>query len=345
VLLQDELNHPSLFLLNRWLRPRITYPFVAIVHHLRCSERRPASQNSLYRVVERAYLRSVDGFVFNSETTRRTVLPLSRWERVASLIPGGEGGRPLSPWESRPGGEGGCPLSPWESRPGGEGGRPLSPWERAGVREIVAHPAADHVLVVEPVTRNPSVSLRLLFLGNLIPRKGLHTLLDALTHVRGDWRLTIVGNDEVDPVYTRRVRAFVETQHRASLHNRVSFLGRLDDAGVRAQLAQHDVLAVPSSYEGFGIVYLEALAHGLPVIAATAGAAGEIITHGREGFLVPPEDPTALAQVIQSLADDRDRLALMSAAAGARYAEWPTWESSMTRVREFLHELAARTRV
>ncbi|MDW8327552.1 MAG: glycosyltransferase, partial [Anaerolineales bacterium] len=77
VLLQDELNHPSLFLLNRRLRLRVRYPFISIVHHLRCCERRPTWQNALYRRIEAAYLRSVDGFVFNSETTREAVSALT----------------------------------------------------------------------------------------------------------------------------------------------------------------------------------------------------------------------------------------------------------------------------
>jgi hypothetical protein len=55
-LLQDELNHPSLFWLNRQLRPKVYYPILAIVHHLRSSESRPAWQNSLYRQIELRYL-------------------------------------------------------------------------------------------------------------------------------------------------------------------------------------------------------------------------------------------------------------------------------------------------
>ncbi len=59
--------------LNRRLRGRVRYPIVAIVHHLRCSEARPAWQNRVYGWVEQYYLRGVDGFVFNSRTTQSTV--------------------------------------------------------------------------------------------------------------------------------------------------------------------------------------------------------------------------------------------------------------------------------
>jgi glycosyltransferase involved in cell wall biosynthesis len=302
VLLQDELNHPSLFWLNRWLKPRVRYPLISLVHHLRCSELRPAWQNALYRLVERAYLRSVNGFVFNSETTREVV------EGVSGLA--------------------------FDPHP-----RPFSLKGRRVTPAIIAHPAADHV---QPALTLPQIEaraatpgpLRALFVGNIIPRKGLHTLLVAVAQVRGEWQLSAVGRLEVDLNYVARIRAEVEAHHGVSL------LGRLTDAELRAQLETHHVLAVPSSYEGFGIVYLEAMAYGLPVIATTAGAAREIVTDGVDGFLVPPEDPNALAAALQALLDDRDRLRAMSLAARARYERHPTWAQSLARVREFLRGVA-----
>jgi glycosyltransferase involved in cell wall biosynthesis len=73
VLLQDELDHPALIFLNRRLKNEARYPVVSIVHHLRSSEFRPRWQNDLYRTLEKSYLNSVDGFVFNSHTTAQTV--------------------------------------------------------------------------------------------------------------------------------------------------------------------------------------------------------------------------------------------------------------------------------
>ncbi|KAA0253294.1 MAG: glycosyltransferase family 1 protein, partial [Chloroflexi bacterium] len=70
ILIQDELNHPSLIRANRRPHP---YPIISLVHHLRCSELRPKWQNDLYRAVEKKYLASVDGFIFNSETTKGVV--------------------------------------------------------------------------------------------------------------------------------------------------------------------------------------------------------------------------------------------------------------------------------
>ena len=70
ILLQDELNHPSLVMLNRWLKARAGYPIVALVHLLRSSERRSSPLRHAYRAVERRYLATIDAAVFNCETTR-----------------------------------------------------------------------------------------------------------------------------------------------------------------------------------------------------------------------------------------------------------------------------------
>ena len=75
----------------------------------------------------------------------------------------------------------------------------------------------------------------------------------------------------------------------------VHFHGALDNEPLKQKLKQAHVLIVPSSYEGFGIVYLEGMAFGLPAIGTTAGAAGEIIEHGKTGYLIEPNDSATLA--------------------------------------------------
>jgi glycosyltransferase involved in cell wall biosynthesis len=284
LLLQDELNHPSLFFLNRLREGRC--PRLAIVHHLRCNEARPGWERAVYRAVERRYLRSVDGFILNSSTTRAAVEAL------------GAGGRPAV-----------------VAYPGGDRlGPPLDPDQ---VRRRAAGPGP----------------LRLLFVGNLIPRKGLHTLLDALRQIPAGWELRIAGSTGVDPAYTALIRRRMVSLKPASI------LGPLDDRGLAAQYALSDLLVVPSSYEGFGIVYLEGMGFGLPAIASTAGAAHEIIQHGENGFLVPPGDPAALAACIQTLVGDRARLPGMSLAALDRHRRHPTWAQSAAQIRKFLQQM------
>lgn len=287
VLLQDELNHPSLFLINGRLRKRCAYPLVSIVHHLRSSELRPAWQNHLYGCIERRYLSSVDAFIFNSQTTRQAVEHL-----LQKPTPG-----------------------------------------------IVAYPSGNRLspaLTMEEIQKRAlrPGPLKVLFLGNVIPRKGLHLLFEALERMpKQSWNLTVIGSTHVDPGYTRRLQSQAA---RSGILERVHFTGAVGDDELVAALANHHLLVVPSSYEGYGIVYLEGMGFGLPAIGTQSGAAGEIITHGQDGFLVPPGDAVQLASLLQELVHDRQRLQAMSLSARRRYDRQPTWEQSMQRVRAFL---------
>jgi glycosyltransferase involved in cell wall biosynthesis len=297
VLLQDELNHPSLAWMNTRLKRDIRCPIATIVHHLRSSEERPAWLNRFYKLVERRYLETTDALVLNSRATREAVA--------------------------------GIGIDP--------GTRP----------HLVAYPAGNRLEEDIPeaeISRRAFQSgpLRLLFLGNLIPRKGLHTLLAALEILpESAFTLTVVGSSAADQAY---VRAIGHQLARTSLGNRVIMAGALEDGKLIELLRASHVLVVPSSYEGFGIVYLEGMGFGLPAIAATRGGAQEIITHGVDGYLIPPGDAARLAEYLGGLATDRERLLQFSQAARQRYLAHPTWEDTTRSIRGFLRDLAATRR-
>lgn len=285
ILLQDELNHPSLAWSNRRIK-HAGIPIVSIVHHLRCLEVRPSWQNSLSRLVERRYLRSVDAFIFNSNTTRSTVEALTGEQRP-SLV----------------------------AMPGGD--------------RFAAQIDADSV--AERARERP---LRLVFVGNLIPRKGLHVLLEALPLMQdGDWTLDIIGATDVDPGYANRIRSMLASP---SVSSRVTLHGRLPDDALAALLASCHVMVVPSDYEGFGIVYLEGMAFGLPAVGTSGGAAGELIDDSVNGFIVPPGDAVALAARLEMPAADRHLLARMSLAALDRFRSHPTWAQTCAAIRAFM---------
>jgi glycosyltransferase involved in cell wall biosynthesis len=123
------------------------------------------------------------------------------------------------------------------------------------------------------------------------------------------------------------------------LSDQVIFLGALDDKALGSRLRSSQVLALPSSYEGFGIAYLEGMGFGLPAIATTGGAAGEIITDGIDGFLIKPGDILALRDCIRELAQDRQRLLKLSLAARKRYEVHPGWEDTGRSIRRFLETI------
>ncbi len=286
VLIQDELNHPSLIAANSGKHP---YPIISLVHHLRCSELRPKWQNDYYRVIEKKYLRSVDGFIFNSQTTRGVVNKLL------------------------------------------ENPKP----------ELVAYPPTDRfgeaISEEEIIKRAAYKPLRILFLGNIIERKGLHTLLNALRALPSSlFNLDIVGSLSSDPVYAKRMQDFI------AINNLSSFIflhDTLDHDSIKQKLEQAHTLIVPSSYEGFGIVYLEGMGFGLPAIGTTSGAASEVIEHGKTGYLIAPDDSTTLTAHISRLASDRNLLTELSLNARKRYIQQPSWNESASQIRIFLQSM------
>jgi glycosyltransferase involved in cell wall biosynthesis len=95
-------------------------------------------------------------------------------------------------------------------------------------------------------------------------------------------------------------------------------------------------MVLPSAYEGYGIVYVEAQQFGLPVIGTTGGAAHEIISDGYNGFLVAPEDGGAVAAHLLNLHCNRQHLLELSLHALDAYARHPRWDDSCEIIRQFL---------
>jgi glycosyltransferase involved in cell wall biosynthesis len=176
--------------------------------------------------------------------------------------------------------------------------------------------------------------LKLLFIGNVIRRKGLHLVLQALNRLPVEtWQLDIAGSLSVDPGYAATLH---HQAGRMKMGAQVIFHGTLSKADLSRLLWDSQVLVVPSSYEGYGIVYLEAMSFGVLPLASTAGAAQEIITHGQDGFLVDPQDAGGLAAIIQDLYQDREKLCRMSLAARQRFVLQPTWAQTTHTIRNFL---------
>ncbi|MBS3820429.1 MAG: glycosyltransferase [Planctomycetes bacterium] len=148
------------------------------------------------------------------------------------------------------------------------------------------------------------------FVGRLHVDKGVDVLA-AAAQILGDgslW-LLIAGDGPMRPF----VRQFVRGDARAD------WLGQIDD--VRGVLTAADMLVMPSRTEGFGLAALEAMAMGLPVVAARAGGLKEIVVDGETGLLVPPDDPASLAGAIRRLADDADFRRRMGRAGREHVAE------------------------
>ncbi|HLA07665.1 MAG TPA: glycosyltransferase family 4 protein, partial [Anaerolineales bacterium] len=206
-----------------------------------------------------------------------------------------------------------------------------------GKPSVVAYPPTDRfgeaISESEIIERANSDELRILFLGNVIQRKGLHTLLEAVKRQTSKVKVDVIGGLVSEPKYVRAIQEIIAINNLSTF---VFLHGSRDNEPLAEKLKPAHVLVVPSSYEGFGIVYLEGMGFGLPAIGTTAGAAGEIIRDGVDGFLIEPENAGELAARLKVLNEKREILIQMSLAARARYLRQPTWEQTAGNIREFL---------
>ncbi len=178
------------------------------------------------------------------------------------------------------------------------------------------------------ISARASGPLTAAFVANLIPRKRLLEVLEAVATVP-EWSLSVAGREDVDPSYTDRARRRAAA---SDLRGRVTCEGVLGPEALAALLRKSCLLVVPSTHEGFGIVYLEGFAFGLPALAAASGGAPEIVSEGETGWLIRSPDvkraSERVAECLRLLAADRGRLATMGLRAAARHRTHPTWGQS-----------------
>jgi starch synthase len=170
-----------------------------------------------------------------------------------------------------------------------------------------------------PATR-PDRPLRVLFAGTLTQRKGVSYFLKACGLLSDAVEVTIIGRKQGGPcapleAALRRYRYIPSVPHQEML----------------AEMGRQDVLVFPSLFEGFGLVILEAMAQGVPVITTTATGGPDVITDGSDGFIVPLRDAEAIATRLEFLIRDRERLRAMSAAARQKAASlrWSHYRSQL----------------
>lgn len=157
--------------------------------------------------------------------------------------------------------------------------------------------------------------LQLLCVASLTARKGHSVLIEALAGMTDrPWHLTCAGGAQHEPATASDLSQQITT---SGLTDRIDLVGELDEAALDQLYDQADLFVLPSYHEGYGMVLVEAMARGLPIISTQAGAIPETVPKDA-GLLVPPGNAVALRQALETLIDDpthRGRLA-----AGARDA-------------------------
>lgn len=293
ILLQDEMNFISLFLLNRKLKKMGNFSIISIVHLLSSNQNINCIFRYFIKKIESMYLKSVDGFIFNSFSTKASVINI---------------------------------VGKYQN-------------------SVLAYPGKDRfkfdITKSQVSNKCASKEFMIIFIGNLLYGKGLHVLLQALAKIdTALWRLSIIGGLHFDLKYTDKILKMITY---LNLDKNVKVLGSLDIENVKSELLSHHVLAVPSYYESFGIVYAEAMGAGLPVIACKSGGAQEIVADKINGFLVAPGDIVMVRDSISKLIENRKLLKKMSLSSLAAYENMSSWDETMEKVYSFLYRASKPT--
>ena len=175
-----------------------------------------------------------------------------------------------------------------------------------------------------PQTGDPPV---ILAVGTVTPRKGYDLLIGALSRHRAlGWRCEIVGATDRDTGETARIRSMIAD---AGLEDRIALRGALSDAAIAEAYTGADLFVAPSRHEGYGMAVVEAMARGLPVIAAKAGALPETAPCA---MLVPPDDADALADALGHLIGNPNERRNLRHRCRAAALELPDWRATARTV-------------
>ena len=180
--------------------------------------------------------------------------------------------------------------------------------------------------------------IQILAVGAVSPRKAYGLLVAALAPLTAlDWHLTIAGSLERSPEAVSQLKAIITDN---ALTNRVTLAGAIDDVRLESLFARSDLFAMASLFEGYGMALAEALAHGLPIVTSSGGAAAETVPDAA-AIKVPSGDALALSTALGLILSDaamRRRMADASWAAGALL---PTWDDTTHTIAEAIKAIAA----
>jgi glycosyltransferase involved in cell wall biosynthesis len=204
----------------------------------------------------------------------------------------------------------------------------------ATARHLIADYAvsADCIVIARPGSDPaPAASgshdgiVRLLSVGAVVPRKGFDVLIAALATLTDlPWQLTIAGDRNRDPKTATQLDADIT---RFKLDSRVAVLGAVSPGRLAELYASADLFALASRFEGYGMAYAEAIAHGLPVVGTAAGAIPDTVPAGA-GVLVAPDDVDAFALALRRVIENRGERLRLATCARAAAGLLPTWQNS-----------------
>jgi len=197
----------------------------------------------------------------------------------------------------------------------------------------VARPGND--IVASAPGRHDGV-VQILSVGAVVPRKGFDVLVAALATLPDlSWHLTIAGDRGRDAKTAAQLDSDIV---RLKLARRVTVLGAVSTQRIAELYAEADIFALASRFEGYGMAYSEAIAHGVPVVGTRAGAIPDTVPPNA-GILVAPDDVPAFAVALSRLIANADERKRFAAAARVAAGNLPTWQDSAKIVARALETL------
>jgi glycosyltransferase involved in cell wall biosynthesis len=178
---------------------------------------------------------------------------------------------------------------------------------------------------VEAKSRPELGIVSLLAVGSLVPRKGYDVLIAALAPLKDlPWTLAIAGDATRDAATADALKAAIAGN---GLSDRVALLGAVSENELAELYGKADAFVLASRFEGYGMAYAEAIAHGLPVIATRTGAVPETVPH-EAAIFVEPDDAAGMTDALRRLIEGRALRTRLSAAACDAARNLPTWRDS-----------------
>lgn len=217
-----------------------------------------------------------------------------------------------------------------------------SPETRRIVGKLFGYPLEQISAVLPGVTRDrlsigsDGPCQKLLCVGSIIERKGHRYLIEALSKLKHlNWHLDCIGAMDFDIKLVEEIQGLIA---KHDLGERITLHGSASDETLRDAYYKADLFVLPSLYEGYGMVYAEAIVRGLPVIGTTAGAIPDTVPE-KCGILVEPENADALANAIAKMIENPETLAEYREGAIEAEPNFPTWEKSAQAFYEILEQL------
>lgn len=189
-----------------------------------------------------------------------------------------------------------------------------------GIEEYKMPPAADNAKVKD------KSGVTVFFIGRLERRKGLQNIIDALPSIMKECPDTVFRIAGQNDIYDSAIGcSFMEycirKYSKEAWFKNVKFLGVISNEEKENELENCDIFISPSLYESFGLIFVEAMRHRKPVVGCSVGGMMEVVSDGKTGLLVPPDDTLGFADAVKRLIEDKDMRDNMGREGYARYRD------------------------